>query len=270
MSMKTVSRLIGAATLALAAGFAQAGEINDTGTNAYWGGNGHNYGDVIGTSLYDIQGAKITRTGSVLTIVISTNFAGHAGTDASTTTNGKGIGYGDVFLANTWTPAGTDAHHTNDANSTDWDYGFALDNRYSSTGGTFSLMTLAGSNTKDTLLSNSFMGNCKTSAGCYYRDGQAVAVNTNSGTVSKTTSTVTNKAMTGTWTVNKDDSLTFKIDLSGSELLNWTSFAMHWGETCQNDVIEGMTSVTVPLPNTAALFLLGLGSLAMLRRRRRG
>jgi hypothetical protein len=39
---------------------------------------------------------------------------------------------------------------------------------------------------------------------------------------------------------------------SSSELLNFTSFAMHWGETCQNDVIEGATSV-VSAPASIAL-----------------
>ena len=58
---------------------ARAGGISDTGVNAYWGSDSHNYGDVIGGSTYDIQGATITRVGNVLTIAIATSFAGHAG-----------------------------------------------------------------------------------------------------------------------------------------------------------------------------------------------
>jgi hypothetical protein len=255
--------LVAAAALALGIGQASAGEISDTGANAYWGGKGYG-ADVIGGSLYDIQGAKISRVGSVLTIVINTNFAGHAGVDAGVVSK-KGIGYGDVFLSDVWNPYGNDAHHTNDtaANGTDWDYALSLDNRYSNTGGTFQLLSLGGTNTQDILTPKSFLDKCTLNKTCYYRDGAAVAANTASKTVKKT-------GLTGTWSVDKDESLTFKIDLSGSEMLNWTSFAMHWGETCQNDIIEGITSARVPEPNSIALLLLGLGSFAAVRRRRRG
>ncbi len=243
-------------------GHASAGEISDTGANAYWGGKGYG-ADVIGSSMYDIQGASITRVGKVLTIVINTNFAGHAGADAGVVSR-SGIGYGDVFLSDVWNPYGSDAHHQNDkaSNGTNWDYAFSLDNRYSNKGGTFQLLALNGTNANDILTPSSYLTNCTLNRTCYYRDGAAVAANKNSNTV-KTT------GLTGTWSVAKDDSLTFKIDLSGSEMLNWNSFAMHWGETCANDVIEGITSARVPEPTSIALVLLGLGSFAAVRRRRR-
>jgi hypothetical protein len=263
-ALNTASGIVFAAVLALAGTHAQAGDIIDSGSTAYWGGNDHGYKDVIGGTLYDIQGASITRADNVLKIVINTNFAGHAGVEQGQAS--KGIGYGDVFLSNTWNPAGNDAHHLNDnaSNGTVWDYGFALDNRYSNTGGTFSLYALNGArNSQNVKTSASFMDKCTLGSSCYYRDGQAVAVNTASSTVAKT-------GLTGTWSVDKDDSLTFSINLSGSELLNWSSFAMHWGETCQNDVIEGITAVrNVPLPGSASLLFLGLGALAAVRRRRR-
>ncbi|MDN4051557.1 VPLPA-CTERM sorting domain-containing protein [Massilia sp. YIM B02763] len=259
--MKPFTRLVAAAALALGIGQASAGEIRDTGANAYWGGKGYG-ADVIGSSTYDIQSATITRVGSVLTIVVNTNFAGHAGADAGIVST-KGIGYGDVFLSDVWNPYGSDAHHQNDkaSNGTNWDYALSLDNRYNNKGGTFQLLSLDGTNTRDILTPSSYLNKCTLDWNCTYRDGAAVAANTASSTVKST-------GLTGTWSVAKDDSLTFKIDLSGSELLNWDSFAMHWGETCANDIIEGITSVKVPEPASLALVLLGLGSFAAMRRRR--
>ncbi|MFK3737437.1 PEP-CTERM sorting domain-containing protein [Massilia sp. TN1-12] len=259
--MKPFSMFVAAAMLALGFGQASAGEISDTGANAYWGGKGYG-ADVIGSSMYDIQNAAISRVGSVLTIVINTNFAGHAGADAGVVST-RGIGYGDVFLSDVWNPYGSDAHHQYDkaSNGTNWDYALSLDNRYSNTGGTFRLLSLDGTNANDILTPSSFLNKCTLDRTCSYRDGAAVAANTASSTVKAT-------GLTGTWSVYKDSALTFKIDLSGSELLNWNAFAMHWGETCANDVIEGMTSARVPEPASLALVLLGLGSFAALRRRR--
>jgi hypothetical protein len=259
-------KMVGGAVLAslLAAGHAQAGGISDSGVNAYWGSDDHNYGDVIGGSVYDIQGATITRAGSVLTIAIATSFAGHAGIDSNITRNG--IGYGDLFLADTWKAAGTDSHHEGDnaATGTVWDYGLALNNRYSNTGGTFSLYKLNGLTNSSNIYNSDAYMNCYSGVNCVYRNGQETAVKT-------TSSTVQNTGVTGTWTVTANQQLTFVINLAGTELLNYTSFAMHWGETCQNDVIEGVTSVgsAVPVPGSAALVFLGLGALGMARRRRR-
>ena len=236
---------------------AQAGAITDIGDNAYWGADGHGYGDVIGTSMYNISGAHIGVDGSTMTIRIATNFAGHAGAD--TWAAPKGIGYGDVFLASAWTPAGADAHYTGDnaANGTHWTYGLNLDNRWSNSGGTFTLYELNGAaNASNILNSQSFMS-CALGSRCYYRDGQATAVKTSAATVRNT-------GRTGQWTVDTDNALTFTIDIGGTGLFHYDEIAMHWGETCQNDVIEGVTDV--PEPAGIALFALGL--LALRARRK--
>jgi hypothetical protein len=254
---RAISAALAAASLLFACA-AHAGGISDTGVNAYWGADSHGNGDVIGGSTYDIQGATITRAGSVLTIVIATSFAGHAGADAALVQGG--IGYGDVFLADVWKPYGNDANHAydNTANGTLWDYGFNLDNRFSNSGGSFALYKLNGSSNATSVLTSNKLINCLSA--CVYRDGQAAAVNTASSTVEDT-------GLKGSWAVSSG-AIKFTLDAGKStELLNFNSFAMHWGETCQNDVIEGQTSV-VPLPGSLPLLAFGLGALLIARRRR--
>jgi len=93
---------------------------------------------------------------------------------------------------------------------------------------------------------------------CYFRDGQETAVKT-------TSSTVRNTGLSGSWKVNAGSSLLFTIDVSGTELAKASGLALHWGQTCQNDVVEGF--VDVPEPAGAALFGLGLGLMALRRKR---
>jgi hypothetical protein len=258
--MYKMKLMLAAAALLATVGSASAGVITDTGADAYWGGNHHGYGDVIGSSMYDIRSAHANLGSGVLTIRIATNFAGHAGADTWATP--KGISYGDLFLASAWNPFGTDAHHAGDkaSNGTKWNYGLNLDNRWSNTGGSFTLYELNGAtNAADILNSQSFMS-CALGTACYFRDGQATAVKT-------TSSTVRNTGLTGTWTVNPNQDLVFTIDVRGTSLAHAGELALHWGETCQNDVIEGL--VDVPEPAGLALFGLGLGMLALRRRQRK-
>ena len=275
--MRNAIKLAAAAACVLGVSQAGAATILDSGTTAYYGADNKGPADAIGGSTYDISQATIARAGNVLTITVTTAFAGNAGVDAGwgrdplTGQTNKGIGYGDVFLSDTWNAAGdsTNRYATDNAKKgTVWDYGFALNDRWNNTKGTFKLYALNGAtNAQNILNSNSFIS-CGTT--CNYRENEETAVNTYSSTVKDT-------GLAGTWSVttNKGNPsagyLTFKIDLSGSELLDYSSFAMHWGETCQNDVIEGLAKgVHVPLPGTAALLFLGLGALGAARRRRAG
>ena len=273
--MKKAIKLAVSAAFILGASQGWAATITDSGVTAYYGADAQGAADVIGGSQYDISKATIARAGNVLTVTINTSFAGKAGInatwgkDALTGATGKGIGYGDVFLSDTWNAAGSsDDRYTTDnsAKGTVWDYGFALNNRWSNTGGTFKLYALNGAtNAQNIVNSNSYI-TCGTS--CNYREGHETAVNTKSSTVKDT-------GLSGVWSVNVNkttpslSALTFTINLSGSELMDYSSFAMHWGETCQNDILEGVAlGVHVPLPGTAALLFIGFGALGMARRRR--
>lgn len=226
----------------------------------YIGADNHGHGDVIGSvSNFQIDSMDVRLSGTVLTVSIQTTFAGKAGTLYPGLTYGKGIGYGDLFLSGSWTPNGTAAdQYINDdaASGTVWTYGFALDNRFQSgTGmGTGTLYQLtSGDNLMDIQMSDSFL-----SSGTF-RNGQEVAVDTTSDGVFAT-------ANSGSWSAGAN-SIDFSIDLAGTSLLNGNEIALHWGFTCQNDVIEGSVS-TVPVPAAAWLFASGLLGVVAVGRRK--
>ncbi len=229
-------------------------------TDNYIGADAHGWGDVIGsTSDFDIMSMDVVISGSILTVNISTNFAGK-GDDGlfAAYTGGNGIGYGDLFLSSVWTPDGSAPYATDDAaNGTVWEYGFSLDNRWMSEGsaGTGKLYSLDSSdNHSDIKMSDDFL------TGATFRNGQEIAVDTAGGNVTALNS--------GTWSIDAVNSLvSFEVDLTGTSLLSSSAIALHWGPTCANDVIEGVAPV--PVPAAVWLFVSGIAGLAGVSYRKR-
>lgn len=229
--------------------------INDL----YYGGDDHGYGDVIGdASKFGISSMDVDLVGNWLSVTINTQFAANGlGTFTGLTPNGKGIGFGDLFLSSDgWAPSGT-APYLNDDNTNGevWEYGISLSDKWSTASGS-SLYSLTGSNDDSALLSDDFLDSG------VFRNGQEVAVDTGSSYAS----------LLGNLTSfsNTANSITFGLDISGTSLQGASSIGIHWGMTCGNDTIEGAYDVpSVPEPASIILMLLGVAFLFGIAQRRK-
>ena len=215
----------------------------------YYGGDDHGYGDVIGNvANFGISSMDVELIGNILYVDISTGFGGK-GDDllfTNFTNNGKGIGYGDLFLSSSWDPDASQSNYLNDnhATGTVWTYGVALDDNWGPPGGSGTLYELSGTNDQSAILTDDLF-----SSGTY-RNGQEALVDEGSSYSTALNNDVSWSSPAG--------SIEFKIDLTGTTLLNGSEIALHWGMTCGNDTIEGSYTAE-PVPEPATLTLLGLG-----------
>ncbi len=248
--MENISRILGFLVLGIFLWVGSATANPVTVMDNYYGADDHDYGDVIGASSdFAIEKAVIDLTGTELRIDIHTNFAGKGilGLFSNYTVDNMGIGYGDLFLSNSWDPEGTKADHyidDNHLNGTEWTYGFVLDDRWSD--GVDGSGKLYKINDQDGIqVSNDFL------TGAIYRNEQEVALDTAGQEWIKD----------GSWDVDATAGIiSFMIDIDGTDLQSWNDVAFHWGETCGNDTIEGSTA---PVPEPATMFLFGTGLISM-------
>lgn len=269
-AVKLFSKAVALSSLVAISATSQAFTIGSTGPSYmlddnYIGGDDHGYKDVIGKpELFDTLGLNVAYSGSIITVDIFTSFATDSAINSykSLTKNGLGIGSGDLFLSNSYSPFGSPSYlNDNASNGNLWTYGLSIDDPHSKIGGRANLYALNGStNDANALLSDDFL---KTTA--TFRNGQEVRVDTASSDTSEILSA------NGTWTVNTDaQKISFSFDASGTNLFDTGSLALHWGMLCGNDVIEGVVAaptVNVSEPSIAALFGLGLLGLGLARRR---
>jgi len=231
--------------------------------DVYIGANNHGYGDVIGsTNNFQINYMDAAINGTLLTVSINTSFAGKGdnGLFSGLTNGATGIGYGDLFLSNSWNPVGSPDYAADDAsNGTVWSHGFSLDNRWmnENNAGTGTLYSLGSAdNNADIKMSDDFLNSG------IFRNGQEVAVDRGSLGVSAL-------ANSGSWDITAN-TVDFTIDLAGTGLLDGSELAMRWEFTCANDVIEGAVHVpAVPVPAAFWLFGSGLIGLAGVARRKK-
>ncbi|HTN33486.1 MAG TPA: PEP-CTERM sorting domain-containing protein [Marinobacter sp.] len=224
--------------------------IGGTATHSSWAGK-----DVIGDKAnFDIHSMEITQTGSQFQFDIATNFAGKAGNFF-----GSDIGYGDLFLGSSWTPASDTKNDT--FTNTSWSYALVLDDHYGS-GGSLTLYQLVGGTTTNGAINDNVLlsQHLMEPTNNIYRENQEVRVNTDSQNLVA--------LATGNWSVGQQ-SLLLSVDLSGTGLMSTSDLAYHWTMYCANDVIEGQTTITTQVPEPATLGLMGLGLIGLFGFRRR-
>jgi hypothetical protein len=284
--------------------FTLTDDPNVTGTltqNIYFGATGYpGYGDVIGLSPpFGILDAVISRTGSVLTIRIDTNFAGAPGTPAA-----DGTVYGSLFLtpvtpnpAGNWGATGSGNYLTDNwvNGNQNWAYAvttptgtgsgpqmtglYAIGSvtgvvdqastsvpKYYTTanGRVYMSYTANSGGNGDPLQANATP--VSGSNGWGWRQGQAVQYIPNNALAFQGGTSVVETISTG-------NSITYTITDNG---LLGNTFGLAWDMTCANDAIQGYVNLTTdtgltatPLPAALPMFTAGLGMMGLLGWRRK-
>lgn len=235
---------------ALALGFftslpAHADLMLQTIQDNYYGADNHGYGDVIGTSFFDISKMTASVTGGILDVKVYTHFK-QGDSQAFGTQNG------DLFLStNGWHPNGTAATHyitDNASNGERWEYVFdtSANTLY---GGNFTIL-----NSEDVMTSGT------------YRNGQEVLRGTGGSALNASRPVIFGSEMVNGVSWN---TILYQIQMTDLGTLSGNELGLKWGMTCANDTIEGALVFPASEPGALSLVALGLLSVPLMRRRKR-
>ncbi len=217
-----------------------SGRINDEFRGGGWetGATLRNDKDIVGLASFEVEWMDINITGDLMKVDIRTDYV-----DGTVDTT-----YGDLFISSDgWHPYGDAPYYYDNYNEGEvWEYVFDVDQ-----GNLYDIR-----NAQDQIL---FSDTAYAAAHNreYYRAGQEALIDP------------AHLTAIGTGSAGKNGdfySLSFDISGMGLDLLN-LNLGFHWGQTCGNDVIEGVFQ-SVPEPSTVLLLGAGLAGLIAIGRKR--
>ena len=226
-----------------------AAPISVTINDEYWGSDDHGYGDVIGTSFFDIAKLQVTIDGTLLAVKVYTNFK-------EGDPRGFGFGYGDLFVSTDgWHPYGTageNYRNDNHTNGENWEFVFDTSEGKLYTGAFTTLLA-------DDLIPSGYV----------FRNGQEVMRGSGGLLIGAQAPIQYGTEIHNGMSIN---TLNYQMSLASFGVAEGDALGFKWGMYCANDTIEGgitvplTPSARVPEPGPLALLVPGLIAWRLTRR----